>query len=331
MAIVKNSPCRSGRFPRFRGTIFHTRQVNETVDSRKDLRRSWETEKGRPPENDPVSRWPLLSRQQAFEIPAIEPGTRRRLRTAFPRRRSTPFVVESLEPRLPLAGFLFDRQSFLNDPGTGARIGVNFDAHPADTRLDGSTLSGVTFASPSGNPLVVTPGSDGIRYPLSVSTAPNVLSPGGSDPSLQDDGLRLEFESPVQSFGLDVVFDVPDGASYVGVRVLDEAGNTVAELSPIPAPSGNPGFQFVGYVSSAANIKSVVFDEYDPTEPDDNVAYDSLVFFATGKSCDHGWPGRLVVGQWRRTRSLEFQSRHAGKRRDVRPGQSRSGIQPRWC
>jgi hypothetical protein len=113
---------------------------------------------------------------------------------------------------------------------------------------------------------------------MSTSTAPNVLSPGGSSTSLENDDLELTFATPVKSAGLDVVFDVPDGQSFLGVTFFDTSNIAIASNSFIPAPIGFPGFQFVGLVTDSPIIKRVVFNDFDPSPNDDHVAYDSVVF-----------------------------------------------------
>ncbi len=192
-------------------------------------------------------------------------------------RFRTQIALESLEPRLLLSGYYTSRPEFLADAQIGPTWSIDFDTLPPGSDLTNVTMSGVRFEAPGSGPLLVTPAATGIRYPLTTSTSPNVLSPGGSDTTLENDDLRLVFPAPVRAAGLDVVFDVPDGASSVSVTFLDENGNTLYTQHPIPAPSAGPGYQFVGYVSPVANIKSVVLDEFDAIATDDHVAFDSIV------------------------------------------------------
>ena len=116
--------------------------------------------------------------------------------------------------------------------------------------------------------------------------------------------------TPVRAAGLDVVFDVPDGASYVGVSFLDAAGNLLGQDTFIPAPNGAPGYQFVGFVASGSGpgIKSIRFDEFDGSANDDNVAYDSLVFTAIPEPASTAGVGGLIglcgVVVWRRPRKV---------------------------
>ncbi len=189
-------------------------------------------------------------------------------------------LFEQLESRLVLAGLYNDRAAFTGDPSVGFTAKINFDNYPAGANFTNRTEIGVKFEAPGSGPLLVMPGSPGIRNPLSPSSGANVLSPGGSDLISENDDLTLVFNVPVQAAGLDVVFDVPDGQSFVSVTFKDASGNTLATQNPISAPNGSPGYQFVGYVSSASNIKSIVIDEFDPSSNDDHVAYDSIVFSA---------------------------------------------------
>jgi len=174
--------------------------------------------------------------------------------------------------------FYTDRTAFNADPGAAGTTTIDFDGFATGTDLTGSTLSGATFTAPGSSPLTVIAGATGVRFPDSPSSGANILSPGGSDPNLQNDDLDITFATPVQAAGLDVVFDVPDGASFVGVTFFDSLNNVLFSNGFIPAPSGAPGFQFVGFVSNSANIKRVSFDEFDDTAFDDNVAYDTVTF-----------------------------------------------------
>lgn len=54
--------------------------------------------------------------------------------------------------------------------------------------------------------------------------------------------------------------------------------------SSIPAPTGAPGFQFVGLVTDSPLISRIVFDEKDSSPSDDNIGYDSIVFSSSASS-----------------------------------------------
>jgi hypothetical protein len=176
--------------------------------------------------------------------------------------------------------FYTDRPSFVADSRVTTTTTIDFDSDAPGTDLTGVTRSGATFNAPASTPLQVIAGATGVRNPMSPSTLPNVLSPGGSNAALENDDLEIVFATPVQAAGMDVVFDVPDGASFVTVTFFDAGNASISQCirNPIPAPSGAPGFQFVGCVTDSANIKRITFDEFDPTAPDDNVAYDTLTF-----------------------------------------------------
>ncbi len=171
------------------------------------------------------------------------------------------------------------RSSFLANPSVTSTVNINFDGYSTGTAITNQTISGATFNSPGGIPLQVIAGSTGVRYAMSPSTGANVLSPGGSNTSQQQDDLELVFSNPVKAVGLDVVFDVPDGAAYVAIYFYDASNNLIAQIAPhIPAPVGAPGYQFVGLVADSAIIARVLVDEWDDSANDDHVAYDSIVF-----------------------------------------------------
>lgn len=194
-------------------------------------------------------------------------------------RSALSLAVLSAVAGQALAGgsLYFDRSSFNADANTGATLIEDFDGYASLTDLTNQTLSGMTLTGVNANmPLIVIEGATGVRNPMSPSTGKNLLSPGGSNAGLEDDDLNILFTTPVQAFGLDVVFDVPDGASFVSVTFRDVTGAIISQNGFIPCPSGAPGYQFVGYVSDSANIASVSFDEFDGSANDDNVGYDTL-------------------------------------------------------
>ncbi len=196
----------------------------------------------------------------------------------------------------------FDRGQFNADANTGATLTEDFDGYASLTDLTNQTLSGMTLTGPDANtPLIVIEGATGVRFPMSPSSGKNVLSPGGSNPGIENDDLTVTFATPVQAFGLDVVFDVPDGASFVSVVFRDVTGAIIASNGFIPCPNGAPGYQFVGYVADSAVIASVTFDEFDGSANDDNVAYDTLTVSvpAPGALTLVGIGG-LIVGRRRR-------------------------------
>ncbi len=190
-----------------------------------------------------------------------------------------PFLFSLTITSVSAAPVLYtDRITFLSDTRITTTVDINFDNFAAGTDLTNQSILGLTFNAPNASPLMVIEGSTGVRNPMSPSSGLNVLSPGGSNANIENDDLSLVFESPVQAFGLDVVFDVPDGASYVGVSFFDAFDNLIASNNSIPAPRGAPGFQFIGLVTDELLISRVLFDEFDPTASDDNVAYDSIIF-----------------------------------------------------
>jgi len=188
-------------------------------------------------------------------------------------------ALVALAPRSGTAQTYYtNRAAFLVDPGVTTTTAIDFDGMAPGTDLTNQTVFGVTFGAPGSVPLQVILGSTGVQNPMIPSSGLNVLSPGGSDPALEEDDLTLTFATPVRAAGLDVVFDVPDGSSFTSISFFDTSNTLLFSDSFIPAPNGAPGSQFVGLVSSSANIARIVLDEFDPTANDDNVAYDSIVF-----------------------------------------------------
>lgn len=172
---------------------------------------------------------------------------------------------------------------------------ITFDGMAAGTNLTGATIDGLTLTAPGTGPLIVLPGATGVRNPLSPSTLPNVLSPGGDNASIENDDLLITAASPLRAFGLDVVFDVPDGLSFVSVAFRNAAGQDLAFNSFIPSPIGAPGYQFVGYISGANDIASILLDDFDPSPFDDNVAYDSFVMSPAAAAAAVPEPGTWAL------------------------------------
>lgn len=170
----------------------------------------------------------------------------------------------------------YNQSSFLGDGRVADSSALTFDGIGIGADLTGSRLGGMTLNAPGSGPLLVIDASVGMRGPVTPRSAGTVLSPGGSNASLQDDDLEILFSSPVSYFGLDVVFDVPD-ASFTSVTFLDSGGNVLGRNSFIPDPAFARDYQFVGGVSDTANIASVVFDEFDGSPGDDNIAYDNFL------------------------------------------------------
>jgi hypothetical protein len=185
-------------------------------------------------------------------------------------------------------------------------VALDFDSIGTGTNLAGVNVSGITFLNLDGNSLEVVDASSTFTAPgfdsgdsdnrLYATTSDNVLSPGGSalapGPSLgQRDSLRLVFGTPVSAFGLDVLFQSLDGASFFGFTVFDALDNPLASngFISIPAlPNGSDptsgssagGSVFLGFVSDSGNIARIDFSEFDDNaaNPDANVGYDSFRF-----------------------------------------------------
>lgn len=172
-----------------------------------------------------------------------------------------------------------DRASFNADAAVTNPTTIDFDSYATGTDLNGATIGLATLSNENGvTPLEVISGATGVRNPMNPSSGANVLSPGGSDPTLDTDELRITFSQGVQAAGLDVVLDVPDGFSFTHFQVYDLGGNILFTDNHIPSPTGAPGYQFIGYVSDSANIGSILIRDYDNSGPDDNVAFDSITY-----------------------------------------------------
>ena len=184
-------------------------------------------------------------------------------------------------------------------------IAVDFDSIAPGTDIAGSTLAGVTFSSPNGNTLDVveaastfTPGGfSGVIDPttnvLPATTGANVLSPGGPelvpgpDPR-QQDSLQLTFATPVSAFGIDLLYQSFDFASFTSFQIFDSSFSLITSGS-VTTPGGGAGSPadsfFIGFVSNdpTTNIGRVVFIESDgnAANPDSNIGYDTLRFDAS--------------------------------------------------
>ncbi|NUM36207.1 MAG: PEP-CTERM sorting domain-containing protein [Candidatus Brocadiae bacterium] len=170
-----------------------------------------------------------------------------------------------------------NKASFLSNVSVVSPQSINFDSYDAGTILTNQTISGITFRSPGSIPLQVINASSGVRNPMVSSSGTKILSPGGSNLTQEEDDLELIFANPLRAFGMDVIFDTPDGASFVSASFYDASNNLIHQIGPhIPAPTG--GITFVGLVADSVLISRVVIDDFDPSAPDDHIAYDSLVF-----------------------------------------------------
>ena len=169
------------------------------------------------------------------------------------------------------------RSSFMSNSYLDTTDNINFDDISAGTDLTNDNLQGVTFQSPSAIPLTVIDATTGVRYSMSASSGSNLLSPGGSNTSQENDDLKLVFDDPVKAAGFDVVFDRPDQASYVSVSFYD-INDTLIYYSGDHIVAPTNGYTFVGLVSDSVIIKSIVVNEWDGSADDDHVAYDSFVF-----------------------------------------------------
>lgn len=170
-----------------------------------------------------------------------------------------------------------DRASFVSAAPQASRAQFDFDALPPGSVWPGS-LQGAQFLAGAGSNLTVIDAGVGINGPLAASSGTGVLSPGGSDPLLDQDDLTIIFSQPVSAFGIDVVYSLPAGTSFVSVTFYDAADNVLAVENPLPVPGGAPGYQFVGFTSAVPLLSRVEFDDFGPVDPNEHIAFDSLTF-----------------------------------------------------
>lgn len=250
---------------------------------------------------------------------------------AGPDQRTT--LISSVNP----VNYILDAPGFMATTASPP-VAISFDDIPAGTNITDTTISGVTFAidgSPTSNaPLIVVNGYDtftpsgysGVqditKNRLYPTTGDQVLSPGGlnlhpTDPLLQNDNIRMTFTQPVSAVGFDILFQSLDTLSFCTVTILGPNGETLVSTGSIPTGSdlsGGPpgGSVFVGFISSTANIKTVIVHDTDGngTNPDSNIGLDSIRFVQSlpsgggvtlnGTASDDGLPNppSLVTSSW---------------------------------
>lgn len=194
-------------------------------------------------------------------------------------------------------------------------ISITFDALANNTDLTGTTFATVTFTSPDGNSLLVVPGSSTVSSigdadnKLFPTTPTQVLSPGGTalvgGPALgQRDSLLLTFANPLSAFGLDILFESLDGASFASFEVRNASNAILASGSVgsvcIPSTVGpsnacSGGAWFLGFVSDVADIKTVLITDFDDNSvnPDANIGYDTFRFVRAEQAVPE--PASLVL------------------------------------
>ncbi|MEZ5400875.1 MAG: PEP-CTERM sorting domain-containing protein [Bryobacteraceae bacterium] len=191
----------------------------------------------------------------------------------------------------------------------GATAGVqtiDFDLIAPGTDITGQTIQGVEFQAP-GAPLEVVDASTTVTTGgfvnttntslnrLFATTGANVLSPGGTqlvvgpNPAVEDDSLTLVFHRPVVAFGIDLLWQQADGASFTDIRVYDTANNLLyskmAESTPVWNGAGwEGGSDFFGIVATNGTLLGrVEFIESDNDHryADSNIGYDTIRFQAS--------------------------------------------------
>jgi len=203
-------------------------------------------------------------------------------------------LLASAAPALATVTVFDGNLAGFNAAASSPPVTINFDALSGN--IAGNTISGVTFSSPDGNTLEVVPASTtvsllgGPSHNLSATSGLNVLSPGGAtmpggSTLAERDSLQLDFASPVNAFGLDILFESLDCCSFMSYTIYG-AGNVVLSSGGVNAsgPGTASGPWFFGFISdnAATNATRIVFTETDgdSVNPDANVGYDTLRFVA---------------------------------------------------
>lgn len=199
----------------------------------------------------------------------------------------------------PSITVFYDDLTGFNENAISPPIVISFDNIAAGTNITGTTIAGVTFEQEPGissAPLIVVRAND--THPLPGYTTPpaptnrlfatsgaNVLSPGGVDlapgpnATFERDNMVLNFTSPVYAVGFDVLFEAMDSASFVLVKALNETGATLySQYLPTDGNGTWGGSAFVGFFSTASNIKKIIIDDQDNNNAymDNNIGLDTI-------------------------------------------------------
>jgi hypothetical protein len=211
------------------------------------------------------------------------------------------FLCATTNASAAMMVFQDDLAGFNLAAGTPA-VALDFESIAPGTNIAGTTISGVSLSSPSGNSLEVvtatstfTPAGftgviDAGTNRLFATSGVNVLSPGGvslvpgPDPAEQD-SLILDFSTPVRAFGFDVLFQSLDTGSNTSFQVFDSSLNQIAggavDTSSAGGAGGSPGGAFfLGFVSDdpATDIGRIIVTDSDGNAifPDSNIGYDTF-------------------------------------------------------
>ena len=201
--------------------------------------------------------------------------------------------------------------TYFNDlPGFNSAAGnppitINFDSIAKNTDITGATIQGVTFQGPS-VPLIVVDQAD-MGGQLFATSGVQLLSPGGTDLSLENDDLTLIFNNPVKVFGFDLIYRVADEASYVSFDVRDPSNNVLYYNGFIRSSNSGVGqADFWGFVSTNNDIAKIIIDEFDGSPLDDNIGFDTFRLQSTAAPLPGSVlllsSGLLGLAGWRRFR-----------------------------
>ncbi|MFA4901215.1 MAG: hypothetical protein WC600_00565 [Desulfobaccales bacterium] len=185
--------------------------------------------------------------------------------------------VVDINPACASITSFFNNLAGFNAAAGNPPIAINFDTIAKNADITGATIQGVTFQGPS-VPLIVVDQAD-MGGQLFATTPLQLLSPGGTDLSQENDDLTLIFNTPVNAFGFDLIYRVADGASFVSIDIRDPSDNVLFSDAFIPSSASGVGqADFWGFVSTSNDIAKIIIDEFDPSPLDDNIGFDTFRF-----------------------------------------------------
>jgi hypothetical protein len=186
-----------------------------------------------------------------------------------------------------------------NGGGAGINTSVNFDSHPTGALVPGfySGSAGVTL-TPSGDVNTVQIGGvaqlNTSQPPLSPGEGPhassNFLFDGGSASS-----LTISFNAPVLGAGL-FIFDYfnPFGNNPLTIEAFNGIGNSLGLFSAAAFNFQPDNMYFMGVVSTAQDISSLVFTDVN-SNTGDTTGIDDIRFARGAAPSSVPEPGALAL------------------------------------
>ena len=224
---------------------------------------------------------------------------------------SLVLVLWSSDAQAAPITFHFNDLATFNTAGGTPPIAIDFDGLSSGSIV--GALAGLTLTSPDGNSLVVVDASTTSTAPgynavytnkLVATSGANVLSPGGAslvpgNALAEQYSLLITFNSPVQAFGLDMLFQSLDCCTFLSYTVLG-AGNVTLLTDAVPSTNGlgggaPAGSIFLGWTSTTNDIVAIRLTETDDdaTFPDNNYGYDTFRFGSAPTAVPE--PGTLAL------------------------------------